>query len=190
MFLLTFQIEFILIMLLIFFFLTLLFQSIVTDDILKFTVEEKSLMNTFIADLSNELQMKTLASYSLFELLPINKNLFSIDNQTGQLMTNTRNLDRDEMCLKQQCSCNSCEIIFQLVIQMQQMMIYKIIEIKIQDRNDHSPIFDHQALIHTIHIKENVPLGYRIVLPTASDPDEGLLIYFMYEKLGALFIFF
>jgi hypothetical protein len=78
------------------------------------------------------------------------------------------------MCLQQQCSCNSCEIIFQLIIQIQQKIIYKIIEIKIQDRNDHSPIFDNQSMIHIIHIKENVPLGYRIVLPTASDPDEGM----------------
>ncbi len=157
-----------------YFFLTIFIQPILTDEILKFIIEEKSPINTFIADLSTELEIKTYASYSLFELLPINKNLFSIDNQTGYLTTITNNLDREQMCLKQQCSCNSCEIILQLIIQNQQTIIYKIIEIKIQDRNDHSPIFDNQPLIHIIHIKENVPLGYQIILPTANDPDEGI----------------
>ncbi|CAF4793333.1 unnamed protein product, partial [Rotaria sp. Silwood2] len=135
-------------------------------------VEEKSPINTFIVDLSNDLEIKTLASYSLFELIPINKNLFSINNQTGYLTTLSI-LDREQMCLNQQCSCNSCEIFYQLIINIQQTTIYKIIEIKIQDRNDHSPIFDNESMIHIIHIKEHVPLGYRIVLPIANDPDEG-----------------
>ncbi len=166
-------------MLLMFFFLIILIQPILSNEIFKYTVEEKSPINTFIADLSNQLQIKTLATYSLFELLPINKNLISIHNQTGYLMTKII-LNREQMCLQQQCSCNSCEIIFQLIIQIQQTIIYKIIEIKIQDRNDHSPIFDNQSMLHIIHIKENVPLGYRIVLPTANDPDEGMFIDLVY----------
>ena len=177
--LLTFQIEFI-IMLRMFFFLTIiLITSISSYEILKFTVEEKSPINTFITDLSNELQIKTLASYSLFELIPTNKNLFSLHNETGHLITSAI-LDREQMCFKQQCSCQSCEILFQLIVKMQQIILYKIIEIKIKDRNDHSPTFDNQSMIHVIHIKENVPLGYRIVLPTANDPDEGMFIDLMY----------
>jgi hypothetical protein len=158
--------------------LILLIQPISTDEILRFIVEEKSPINTFIVDLSNELQIKTSATYFLSEILPMHKNLFSINNQTGYLMIGTTNLDRDAMCLKQQCSCQSCEIVLQLIIQIEQrILLSRIIEIRIQDRNDHSPIFDHQSIGHIIHIKENVPLGYRIVLPTASDPDEGLFRY-------------
>ncbi|CAF3417290.1 unnamed protein product [Rotaria sp. Silwood1] len=159
-------------MLLMVFFLTILIIPVSNQEIFKYIVEEKSPINTFIADLSNDFQIKTLASYSLFELIPINKNLFSISNQTGHLTTLSI-LDREQMCLNQQCSCNSCEIFYQLIINIQQTTIYKIIEIKIQDRNDHSPIFDIEAMIHIIYIKENVPLGYRIVLPIANDPDEG-----------------
>jgi hypothetical protein len=84
------------------------------------------------------------------------------------------------MCLNQQCSCKSCEIPFQLIVKIQQNILYKILEIKIEDRNDHSPIFDNQSMIHRIYIKENVPLGYRIVLPTANDPDEGMFIDLVY----------
>jgi hypothetical protein len=160
--------------------LPLVLKPISTSEILRFIVEEKSPINTFIADLSNELQIKTWASYSLMELLPMNKNIFSINNQTGHLITMTTNLDRDDMCLKQQCSCQSCEISLQLIIQIEQRIISKIIEIRIQDRNDHSPIFDHQSIGHIIHIKENVPLGYRIVLPVANDPDEGIFIDLRY----------
>ncbi|CAF2370558.1 unnamed protein product [Rotaria sp. Silwood2] len=159
-------------MLLMVFFLTIHIISVSSEEIFKYVVEEKSPINTFIVDLSNDLEIKTLASYSLFELIPINKNLFSINNQTGYLTTLSI-LDREQMCLNQQCSCNSCEIFYQLIINIQQTTIYKIIEIKIQDRNDHSPIFDNESMIHIIHIKEHVPLGYRIVLPIANDPDEG-----------------
>jgi hypothetical protein len=169
-----------------YFFLTILLQPILTDEIFKFIVEEKSPINTFIADLSIELQIKTSASYSLFELLSINKNLFSIDNQTGYLTTITNNLNREQMCLKKQCSCNSCEIIYQLIIEIEHKFIYKIIEIKIQDQNDHSPIFDHQS--HIIYIKENVPLGYQIILPTANDPDEGIVIDIMYQNIYYLLL--
>ncbi|CAF4208174.1 unnamed protein product [Rotaria sordida] len=164
-------------MLLMVFFLTILIIPVSSQEILKYIVEEKSPINTFIADLSNDIQIKTSASYSLFELISINKNLLTINNQTGYLTTLSI-LDREQMCLNQQCSCNSCEIFFQLIINIQQTIIYKIIEIKIQDRNDHSPIFDIESMIHIIHIKENVPLGYRIVLPIANDPDEGRLIFF------------
>ncbi|CAF2049258.1 unnamed protein product [Rotaria magnacalcarata] len=148
----------------------MLISRISSQEILKYTVEEKSAINTFVADLSNELQIKPPASYKLFELIPINRNLFSINNQTGYLTTLSI-LNRELMCSRQQCSCSSCEIIFQLTINIQQTIVYKIIEIKIQDRNDHSPQFDDQSYI--IHIRENVPLGYRIVLPIANDPDEG-----------------
>jgi hypothetical protein len=162
-------------MLLIFFFLTILLP-ISSHEILKYTIEEKSPINTFIADLSKEFNIKPNDGFfQINELLPLNKNLFSIDNQTGYLISKST-LDRDEMCLKQQCSCNSCEIILQLSIKIQEKMIFKIIEIKIKDLNDHSPSFDQQSMIHIIHIKENVPLGYRIVLPSANDPDEGMLL--------------
>jgi hypothetical protein len=179
MFLLTFQIELI-IMLPAFFFFSIIILPVSSNEIFKFIIEEKSPINTFIADLSDELKIKSFASYSLFELISLNKNLVSIDNQTGHLNTISI-IDREQMCLKQQCSCNSCEISFLLIVKIQEKIIYKIIEIKIEDRNDHSPQFDNESMIHKIYIKENVPLGYRIVLPTANDPDEGMFIDIEYK---------
>jgi hypothetical protein len=157
-----------------FFCLTILIE-ISSQEVLKYTVEEKSPINTLIVDLSNELNIKTNGFYFINEILLINKNLFSINNQTGHLRTNSI-IDREEMCLKQQCSCSSCKISVQLYIKLDEKIFFKIIEIKIKDLNDHSPIFANQSLIHIIHIKENVPLGYRIVLPSANDPDEGMLL--------------
>ena len=159
-------------MLLMFSFLILLIQPISCQEVLKYTVKEKSPINTLIADLSHEIQINRSASYSLFELLPINKKLVSIHHQTGYLTTLSI-LDREYMCLKQQCSCHSCKISFHLTIDVHTTIIYKIIEIRIEDLNDHSPIFDDVLMTRIIHIRENVPLGYRIVLPIAQDPDEG-----------------
>lgn len=163
-------------MLLMFFFLTLLPSSYFTEEILRFTVEEKSPINTFIADLADLLQIKTSATYSLRGFFPGNDHFFTIDNQTGHLMSTERNLDREELCFAQQCSCQSCQMIFHLIIQISQRMISQIVQIHIEDRNDHTPIFDYPSQQHIIYIKENVPLGYRIVLPIANDPDEGELI--------------
>ena len=145
------------------------------EEIFKFTVQEKSPIDTLIADLSNQLLIKTAASYSLQELIPTQGNFVSINNRTGQVRTRSL-LDREEMCAKQQCSCQSCELPFQLLVINEQAIISKVIEIKVEDRNDHSPRFENQSMIHIIHIKENVPLGHRIVLPTANDPDEGMFI--------------
>ncbi|CAF1205072.1 unnamed protein product [Rotaria sp. Silwood1] len=149
-----------------------IFLPVFSHEILKYTIEEKLPINTLITDLSNELNIKSNGFYQIYELLSLNKNLFTINNQTGHLIIKSI-LDREQMCLKRQCSCNSCEVILQLSIKTKDKIIYKIIEIKIKDRNDHSPNFDKQLMIHVIHIKENVPLGYRIILPSASDPDEG-----------------
>ena len=123
---------------------------------------------------SGEINSSSSANYSLIEYLPINRNLFTIDNRTGYLTILTGNLDREDLCLNQHCSCQTCQLLFQLTVEIMEKIFHKIIEIQILDRNDHSPIFDNQSMTHIIHIKENVPLGYRIVLPIATDPDEGL----------------
>ena len=151
----------------------LTFHSILSEKILKYSIEEKSPINTLVADVSKD--MKSTGSYQIYALLPLNRNLFSIDNQTGQLMVKSL-VNRDEMCLNKQCSCNSCEILLQLIVENLDRIRYQMIEMTIKDRNDHSPNFDQQSPIHLIHIKDNVPLGYRIVLPNANDPDEGILL--------------
>lgn len=145
------------------------FHSILSEKILKYSIEEKSPINTLIVDISKD--VKSTGSYQIYPLLSLNRNLFSIDNQTGQLMIKSI-VNRDEMCLTKQCSCHSCQILLQLIVGN----LYQMIEITIKDRNDHSPNFDQQSSIHLIHIKDNVPLGYRIVLPNANDPDEGIML--------------
>ena len=162
----------------------ILIIPITSHELLKYTIDEKSPMNTFIADIGKDLNMKSNGFYQISELLPMNKNLFSIDNLTVYLIVQST-LDREEMCEKQQCDCQSCEILLQLSIAIENKIFYKILEIKIKDLNDHSPKFDKQAaMIHIIHIKENVPLGYRIVLPSANDPDEGMLVDLVHTYLS------
>jgi hypothetical protein len=155
--------------------LLLFLDSAFSHTIFKYSIDEKSLVNTIIADLSKELNLKSNVTFRLYELLPLNENLFSIDHRSGQLRTHSR-LDREQMCFKRQCSCQSCVINLQLIVENTERILSKIVEITIRDLNDHSPSFDHQSMARIIHIKENVPLGYRIVLPSANDPDEGTLV--------------
>lgn len=153
--------------------ITLVFST--SHQVLKFSIDEKLPMNSLAVDLAAELKIQTPSKFQLFELLAVQKNLLNIDPEHGHLRTNSI-LDREAMCRKQQCSCESCELLFQLIIETSGKRIEKILEIKLKDRNDHIPSFDDQSGPHRIHIKENVPLGYRIVLPSANDPDEGRLL--------------
>ena len=153
--------------------LIVLLVPTVAQDLLKFIVEEKSPLGTFVGQLSSELQVNSLVSYALFALSPLNKHLFAVDNRTGQLTT-ASTLDREQMCLKQQCSCLSCEVTLQLLVRTPSAIAFKLIEVRIQDLNDHSPKFDNESTRHVLHVKANVPLGHRIVLPSANDPDEGI----------------
>jgi hypothetical protein len=150
--------------------LAVLLSPVFGDGLLKYSLEEKSPLHTIVGDLSQDVNLRSVASYSLLEFLPINRHLFTIDNRTGRLTTRSM-IDREELCARQQCSCESCTLVFQLLIETAEMLVEKIVEVHIEDRNDHSPTFEHDSIIH---IKANVPLGYRIVLPSANDPDEGM----------------
>jgi hypothetical protein len=153
--------------------------TVSSHDVLKLSMEEKVAIDTPIADLTQELMLQSLASYTLVELLPINEHLFSIDKQTGRLVTRSI-IDREQLCVRHQCSCDYCTLVFQLIaIETSGRRLEKVLEIHIKDLNDHSPTFDKESMIHIIHIKTNVPLGYRIVLPSASDHDEGIVLDFV-----------
>lgn len=152
----------------------LLVRSASSQTIFKYSIEEKSPTNTIIADFAKELNVKSnTGTFRLYALLPLNENLFSVEQRSGQLRIQSR-LDREQMCAKRQCACQSCLVSLQLVVETVERTLSKVVEITVRDLNDHSPTFDQQSATRTIHIKENVPLGYRIVLPTANDPDEGM----------------
>jgi hypothetical protein len=153
-----------------------LLTSITSEQILKYAIEEESPIHTSIVDLATVLHLSSDARLSLSALLPIHENLFDIDQQSTFLRTTTI-IDRD-LCNKRMCSCYSCVILLQLRIERSYNVTATeiIIEIHVKDRNDHAPEFDQSTVRHDIHIKENVPLGYRLVLPRANDPDEGTFV--------------
>lgn len=159
----------------------LLVLRIHSEDILKYTIDEESPISTLIVDLSAELTLSNNVLFTLNAFIPKNRNLFVLDTNSGQLRTADL-LDREELCRKSHCSCQSCEMIYQVGIDMDGKHLEKILEIHIRDRNDHSPRFDSSTSRgHLIHIKENVPLGHRIVLPRAYDPDEGKFVDLEYS---------
>jgi hypothetical protein len=155
---------------------TLLVLEIHSEDILKYTIDEESPISTLIVDLSAEFKLKNNAIFTLTSFIPKNRNLFVLDVNSGQFRTGDL-LDREDLCRKSHCSCQLCELIYQVGIDIDGKHLEKILEIQIRDRNDHSPRFDSSTSRgHRIHIKENVPLGHRIVLPRAYDPDEGKFV--------------
>ncbi|CAF1341418.1 unnamed protein product [Didymodactylos carnosus] len=139
------------------------------DSLPYYAIQEKLPISTLVVDLSKTQNLTSSAKYSYFDLTQIGTRLFLLNE--SRILTSVI-LDRDQMCLKQQCSCLSCQISLELIIKLPLNTLYETIQIRIVDLNDHAPIFAHKN--QTIEIKENVPLGYRVVLPIATDQDEGV----------------
>lgn len=99
---------------------------------------------------------------------------FLLDSITGRV-TSKRYLDRESMCFNKHCA-NNCEPNGTCIMNLKILTIpsYNIasLNILIQDINDHKPQFRNEILEQTI--AENVPIGYRIPLDLAYDPDIGL----------------
>lgn len=102
---------------------------------------------------------------------------FLLDPITGRL-TSKRYLDREAMCLHKHCAqpCGaelpgggSCTMqLRMLVIPSYQIVSLNVI---VQDINDNKPQFRVDTV--NLTVPENVPVGYRIPLDLAYDPDVG-----------------
>ncbi|CAF1289699.1 unnamed protein product, partial [Didymodactylos carnosus] len=144
-----------------------------------YSIQEKLPIATLVVDLSKTQNLSLSAEYSYFDLTQIGTKLFLLDK--SRILTSVI-LDRDQMCLKQQCSCLSCQISLEIIIKLPSHTIYETMQIRIIDLNDHTPTFTQNN--QTIEIKENVPLGYRVVLPIATDEDEGVNSVQSYDLNG------
>ena len=158
-------------------------------------INEEITIGSFVLDLNRELEIynKTIrnplayeaVSNQQFTLLEDSKVLnglnsyFEMDTaEPGKLVTK-RLIDRESMCLTRQCSepCEqqkgsnfgSCKINLKVLM----LPSYNILNLNvlIQDINDNRPQFRTNSIVQ--QISENVPIGYKIPIDLAYDPDIG-----------------
>ncbi|KAI5941945.1 Protocadherin beta-16 [Manis javanica] len=93
-----------------------------------------------------------------------NKEHLQLKVQTGDLLVNEK-LDREELC----GPTEPCIVHFQVLME-KPLEVFQA-ELRVQDINDHSPVFAEREMI--LKIPENSPLGIAFPLSNALDLDVG-----------------
>ncbi len=156
------------------------------------SISEEMPVATLISNLRKEVEAKNIFSSPLslneeqFTLLEDSKLsrgnvFFKLDSSTGKLTTN-QYIDREAMCMNRLCAdpCDSnhltqesfngsCRLNLKvLMLPSSNILNFNVF---IEDINDNKPLFRSQSL--TKSISENVPIGYKIPVEFAYDPDIG-----------------
>lgn len=101
---------------------------------------------------------------------------FDLDSSTGEITTKaSKRLDREFMCANRQCAepCGdtpTCRLNLKILL----LPSYNIVDLNIlvEDINDNRPQFRSPNLTQLVN--ENVPVGYKIPIDLAYDPDVGV----------------
>jgi protocadherin delta 1 len=151
-------------------------------------VTEEIPIGTVVIDLSDELNAyyrrlssqpsATPQQYTFLEDVKHaqENSYFLLDSSTGRVRTR-RFLDRETLCLNRHCidpcdpsyARNSCKINMKVLLVPSYVILS--LNILIQDINDNAPRFRVDTLNQSI--PENVPIGYRVPIDLAFDPDFG-----------------
>ncbi|XP_016848537.2 protocadherin beta-16 isoform X8 [Anolis carolinensis] len=92
------------------------------------------------------------------------KQYFHLDTQSGNLLINDK-IDRETLCGQTE----PCLLLLQIVLE--DPLEFYSIDIRIEDVNDHPPIFSKQKF--DLEVPENVPRNMRFPLESAQDEDLG-----------------
>jgi hypothetical protein len=163
-------------------------------------IKEEIPIGSFVIDLAKELDSNPIYKKQIspnnykqpqsvqFTLLDDAKQtgFFNLDASSG-IMTTKRSIDREQMCMNRQCAdpCDpgyiasphhshtnvgACRVNLKVLM----MPSYNILNLNvlIDDINDNKPAFRVSNL--TQQVNENVPVGYKIPIDLAFDPDFGI----------------
>nr|XP_036872471.1 protocadherin beta-16-like [Manis javanica] len=131
-----------------------------------YSVVEETEKGAFVANLGKDLglglaEMSTRAARIISHG---NKEHLQLKVQTGDLLVNEK-LDREELC----GPTEPCIVHFQVLME-KPLEVFQA-ELRVQDINDHSPVFAEREMI--LKIPENSPLGIAFPLSNALDLDVG-----------------
>ncbi|XP_057163051.1 protocadherin beta-16-like isoform X1 [Ursus arctos] len=131
-----------------------------------YSVAEEMEIGSFVANLGKDLGLglTELSTRGARIISQGNKEYLQLKVQTGDLLINEK-LDREELC----GSTDPCLLYFQLLME-KPLEVFQA-ELRVEDINDHSPVFTEREMI--LKIPENSPLGIAFPLSNALDLDVG-----------------
>ncbi|XP_075397817.1 protocadherin beta-10-like [Tenrec ecaudatus] len=132
-----------------------------------YLVTEELERGSFVANLAKDLGLTEgeLAARDARVVSDDNKQHLLLDSHSGDLFTNEK-LDRETLC----GSLEPCMLYFQILLD-NPFQIHRA-ELRIEDINDHSPVFQDKEMV--LKILENTAKGATFQLERAQDPDGGL----------------
>ncbi|XP_008689703.2 protocadherin beta-16 [Ursus maritimus] len=147
-------------------FFVLLSMSGVGAELEPYSVAEEMEIGSFVANLGKDLGLglTELSTRGARIISQGNKEYLQLKVQTGDLLINEK-LDREELC----GSTDPCLLYFQLLME-KPLEVFQA-ELRVEDINDHSPVFTEREMI--LKIPENSPLGIAFPLSNALDLDVG-----------------
>ncbi|XP_045854821.1 protocadherin beta-16-like [Meles meles] len=147
-------------------FFVLLSMSRVGAELEPYSVAEEMERGSFVANLGKDLGLGSteLSTRGARIISQGNKEYLQLKVQTGDLLINEK-LDREELC----GPTEACLLYFQLLME-KPLEIFQA-ELRVEDINDHSPVFTEREMI--LKIPENSPLGITFPLSNALDLDVG-----------------
>ncbi|XP_014384498.1 PREDICTED: protocadherin beta-16-like [Myotis brandtii] len=147
-------------------FFVLLSMSGVCADLGPYSVMEETERGFFVGNLGKDLGLglTEMSSRGARIISQGQKEHLQLKVQTGDLLINEK-LDREELC----GSTEPCVLHFQVLME-NPLEIFQA-ELRVEDINDHSPVFTEREMI--LKIPENSPLGMAFPLSNALDLDVG-----------------
>ncbi|XP_044081924.1 protocadherin beta-16-like isoform X1 [Neovison vison] len=147
-------------------FFVLLSMSRVGAELEPYSVAEEMERGSFVANLGKDLGLglTELSTRGARIISQGNKEYLQLKVQTGDLVINEK-LDREELC----GPTEPCLLYFQLLME-KPLEIFQA-ELRVEDINDHSPVFTEREMI--LKIPESSPLEITFPLSNALDLDVG-----------------
>nr|XP_020043488.1 protocadherin beta-16-like isoform X2 [Castor canadensis] len=147
-------------------FFVLLSLSGADPELGPYSVVEETEKGSIVANLGKDLglDLAEMSTRGARIISQGNKENLRLKVQTGDLVINEK-LDREELC----GSIEPCILHFQVLME-KPLEIFQA-ELRVQDINDHSPVFTEREMI--LKIPENSPLGNAFPLSNALDLDVG-----------------
>ncbi|XP_006777008.1 PREDICTED: protocadherin beta-10 [Myotis davidii] len=133
----------------------------------RYSVTEETERGSFVVNLAKDLGLgdRELVARGARVVFDDNKQHLLLDSHTGDLVTNEI-LDREKLC----GSTEPCMLYFQILMD-NPFQIYRA-ELRVEDINDHSPVFQNKETV--LKIIENAAEGATFRLERAQDSDGGL----------------
>jgi len=153
--------------------------------VIQLSVEEEQPIRTLVGSVRENPDVADLTSSAEslrfnFRFSSGHYELFSIDNETGDIHT-SRRVDREQLCPSNRRRSSSSDCSLELDVTVLPLKFYRVLKVSVNvvDVNDNSPSFPQPRI--SLEMRESSSVGTRLAVPIADDPDVGQFAVQHYE---------